>query len=293
MLRQSLAPGSAHAFMLVSPGKGLAFQRRTSPGGLSTSTSGGAGAAPRWVKLVRAGQNVSAYTGSDGVSWALVGQSTIAFSGAVWAGVAVSSHDTTRTATATFDHVAIADAAALPPGWGSVDVGSVGATGSASASSGTFTVKGAGADVWGSADAFHYAYTTLPGDGEVVARVASVEPVASWTKAGVMIRGSLTASAPHAFMLVSAGKGLAFQRRVADGGASTNTSAGAGSAPAWVRLVRAGTSITAYTSADGASWTQVGQDTFPMTGSVYVGLAVSSHDPSRAATASFDSVSVR
>ena len=54
----------------------------------------------------------------------------------------------------------------LPAGWSHADVGSTGAAGSASAASGTFTIAGAGADVWGTADAVHYAYQTLDGDGD-------------------------------------------------------------------------------------------------------------------------------
>ena len=74
---------------------------------------------------------------------------------------------------------------------------------------------GAGADVWGTADAFHYAYRTLDGDGTIVARVASIQNVHAWTKAGVMIGNSLSPSAAQAFMLVasSAAKGVPFQRR--------------------------------------------------------------------------------
>ena len=62
---------------------------------------------------------------------------------------------------------------------------------------------GAGADVWGTADAFHYAYRALDGDGSIVARVTSIEAVHAWTKAGVMIRNSLSPSAAQAFMLVA------------------------------------------------------------------------------------------
>jgi hypothetical protein len=75
-------------------------------------------------------------------------------------------------------------------------------------------------------------------------------------------------------------------------GESTNTSGGAGTAPAWVKLERRGNTITAYRSADGVAWTLVGSDTFVMPATVYVGLAVTSHDPSRLATVTFDNVSV-
>ena len=109
--------------------------------------------------------------------------------------------------------------APLPAPWTSRDIGAVGVTGSATASGGTFTVRGAGADIWNSADAFHFVHQPVSGDVDVVARVASVEYVANWVKAGVMIRDQLTPESQQALMLVSAGKGLAFQRRVATGGA--------------------------------------------------------------------------
>ena len=185
-----------------------------------------------------------------------------------------------------------ASAQSLPAGWSSSDIGAVGATGSASSSGGTFTVTGAGADIWNTADAFQYAYTTLAGDGSIVARVATVQNVANWTKAGVMMRESLSPSSRHALMLVSPGKGLAFQRRVDTSGISTSTSAGAGTAPYFVKLTRAGTTITASISPDGSTWTIVTSDTIAMTSTIYVGLAVGSHVAGTLATATFDNVTI-
>jgi hypothetical protein len=69
---------------------------------------------------------------------------------------------------------AAARAQSLPSGWSTSDIGAVGAAGSATASGGTFTVAGAGADIWNAADAFRFVYTTLTGDGSIVAKVASV-----------------------------------------------------------------------------------------------------------------------
>jgi len=179
----------------------------------------------------------------------------------------------------------------LPTGWATQDIGAVGATGAASSSNGVFTVSGAGADVWGTADAFRFAYTTLSGDGSVVARVTTEDNVNAWTKAGVMIRETLSAGSRHAFMLVSPGKGTALQRRPLTGGTSANTST-TGAAPSWVKLVRSGTTFKAYNSADGVTWTLVGSDSITMATTVYVGLGVSSHLSGVPATATFDHVSV-
>jgi hypothetical protein len=238
---------------------------------------------------------------SNGGSWIVVGSDTFAMPADVYVGFGVSSHDTTRLATATLDNVTIQTvtppppptSGTLPAPWGAQDVGAVGTAGSATAANGVFTVKGAGADVWGAQDAFHYVWQPINGDSDVVARVASVESVQAWVKAGVMIRERLTADSPHAFMLVSAGKGTAFQRRLSTGGTSTSTGGPFTASPAWVKLERRVNTISAFESSDGITWTLIGSDTFTMGAAAYVGLAVSSHDVTRLATATFESVRVQ
>jgi regulation of enolase protein 1 (concanavalin A-like superfamily) len=180
----------------------------------------------------------------------------------------------------------------LPSGWESRDIGSVGPAGSASEQSGVYTVRGAGADVWGTADAFHFAYRSLTGDGTITARVSDVDGSHAWTKIGVMIRASTAANSTHAFMLVSVAKGLAFQRRTATGGISTHTAGALATAPRWVRLTRSGNVITAYESVNGSTWTLVGSDTIALPATALIGLAAHSHTTTSLATATFDNVSV-
>jgi regulation of enolase protein 1 (concanavalin A-like superfamily) len=294
MIRASTSANAAHAFMLVSTGKGLAFQRRTQNGGTTASTSGGSGTAPRWVRLTRRGDVVTAYTSTTGTSWTTVGSATIDLPGTALVGIAVSSHDTTRLATGSFDNVSVETPASEPgePGWQSRDVGSVGQPGSASGPDESPIVSGAGADVWGTADAFHFAHRSMTGDGTVTAQVSFITGSEAWTKVGVMIRASTAANAAHAFMLVSTGKGLAFQRRSQVGGTSASTSGGSGTAPRWVRLTRAGNVVTAYASTNGTSWTTVGSATINLPATALVGVAVSSHDTTRLATAVFENVTV-
>ena len=90
------------------------------------------------------------------------------------------------------------------------DIGAVAAAGTASYDSGTFTLKASGADVWGTADEFRFAYRAMAGNGTITARVSTVQNVSVWTKAGVMMRESLAPGSKQAAMFVSAGKGLAF-----------------------------------------------------------------------------------
>ena len=296
MIRGSLSASSAQAFMLVSFSKGVAFQRRTSDGNTTTNTAGSTSTAPHWVKIVRSGSTISGYESGDGSTWTLVGSDTFVMGTSAYIGLAVSSHVSGSLATATFDHVSTSSApptSSLPAGWSDRDIGSVPIAGSANDTNGTFSVTGSGADVWGTADAFNYAYTTLNGDGTIVARVARVDTVSSWVKAGVMIRETLTAGSKHAFMLVSAAKGVAFQRREATGGTSVNTSGSLSTAPHWVKLTRSGNTFTAYESSDGTNWIQVGSDTISMAAKVFVGLAVTSHSTSASATCTLDNVSIQ
>jgi len=54
----------------------------------------------------------------------------------------------------------------------------------------------------------------------MVARVASVQNINAWTKAGVMIRSALTPDSAYAYMLVSASKGVHLQSRTTDSAAA-------------------------------------------------------------------------
>jgi endonuclease/exonuclease/phosphatase family metal-dependent hydrolase len=185
-----------------------------------------------------------------------------------------------------------ASAQSLPSGWSTKDIGAVAAAGSATSVNSIFTVAGSGADVWGTADEFRFVYRTLTGDGSIVARVESMDDVNAWVKSGVMMRETLNANSKHAFMIVSPGKGLAFQRRASTGGESSHTAAGSGGAPYWVKVTRAGSTFTAYKSTNGSSWSTVGSQSMNMTSTIYVGLAVSSHVDGVRADATFSGVAV-
>jgi regulation of enolase protein 1 (concanavalin A-like superfamily) len=186
---------------------------------------------------------------------------------------------------------ASAQTSALPPGWADSDIGNPLVAGSAQSTSGTMTVRGAGADIGGSSDQFHFAYQAVSGDTDIRVRLADLQAVDPGAEAGLMIRESLDADARHAFMLVSGAQGLAFQWRSRTGRRSGEVSGAVVTAPTWVRLVRQGDVFSAYSSPTGAAWTLVGSATVSMNTNAYVGLAVTSHDPNQTATGSFASLS--
>ncbi|HYO09651.1 MAG TPA: Ig-like domain-containing protein [Tepidisphaeraceae bacterium] len=191
--------------------------------------------------------------------------------------------------------------AALPAGWSTGDIGSPGSAGAAGqATPGVYELIGGGAGVGGTADSFRFAYKTLSGDGVITARVldlSSSSPANNNAKAGVMIRSTLASNSANAFVAVTPGSvnGVAFQARASAGG-STSTIANATTnvwPPYWVRLVRVGNSFTAYRSADGNTWTQVGTtQSIAMGTDVFVGLAVTSSDNNNLNISRIESVSI-
>jgi len=130
----------------------------------------------------------------------------------------------------------------------------------------------------------------LNGNGEIHARIVELDNTDPWAKAGVMIRDSLSAASAHAFTALTSGSGTAFQRRVTTGGASATTSGPNVVAPYWVRLARNGDVVTSSVSPDGAAWTVIGQETIPMAASVWIGIAVTSHNVSMLNCATVDSI---
>jgi regulation of enolase protein 1 (concanavalin A-like superfamily) len=289
MVRASdMDPQASHASLFATPGKGIAFQRRAAASESSVHTAGPFIAAPVWLRLARVGSRISAYYRRDASEgWSHISDDTIALAPAVHVGLAVSSHVDGTLASASFDNVTIQRGEP----WQSIGIGAsqVGAyldTGSA------LTVRGAGFDVWGTADGLQYVYKRMSGDGSIVARVNSISNTHAWAKAGVMIRETTSPGSPHAMSLVSAAKGLALQFRPTADGASQSGPIASGTAPQWVKLERRASTFIASVSTDGLAWRELGRATIVMSDDVLAGVAITSHNTGALATAEFDNVSV-
>lgn len=200
------------------------------------------------------------------------------------AGLATSAYSNVASATAATGSVA----GSSPSSWSSAEIGAVGAAGSSSTAGSEITVAGAGSDIWGAADAFHFAQRTWAGDGQFIVRVEDMDATHAWAKAGVMFRESLSPGAANAFVYLTPINGAGFQARSASGGATTFARGPWwASTPFWVKLTRQGNVFTAHASADGASWSLVGSATIAMPASIHVGFAVTSHNSAIANVATF------
>lgn len=184
-------------------------------------------------------------------------------------------------------------AGGLPAPWRAQDLGAVGLPGSARFTNGTFYVNGSGADIWGNADAFHFVYQSMTGDGVITARVVSMQDTDPWARVGVMLRNDSSPSATLAAVVATPRNGVAIHWRDTTGWRRGFTQTFGIMAPVWVRLVRSGKDFSGYYSADGINWTRIGSRiAIPMRGTVLAGLGVTAQNNSALCEATFDQVTL-
>jgi regulation of enolase protein 1 (concanavalin A-like superfamily) len=178
--------------------------------------------------------------------------------------------------------------------WRSTDVGGVRQPGAFSQKDGKFTVTGGGSDIWGDADAFHFVYLKALGDVEIEAEVLGLEQTDPWAKAGLMFRDSLKPESQFALAAATSSAGITYQARTSTSGQASVVSGSLGlTAPRWFRLKRQGNVFTAFSSPDGSQWSEMGSATITMSGQVFVGLAVCSHNENKLCQAQFRNVSLK
>lgn len=179
--------------------------------------------------------------------------------------------------------------------WSGADIGAPTLAGSDSQSNGVWTIAGSGSDVGGTADQFHFVSQLLSTDGGISARVLSQTNTNTSAQAGVMLRQGPSAGSIFYAILVTPQKGITVLDRSTQGVNVHTVATVAGIAPAYVKVQRSGTTFSAYTSSDGVTWTLVpGSSTnlISLVGTVFAGMAVSSHTTSKISTAIFDTVNI-
>ncbi|HTI70635.1 MAG TPA: PQQ-dependent sugar dehydrogenase [Candidatus Limnocylindria bacterium] len=185
-----------------------------------------------------------------------------------------------------------ADTIALP--WLHDDIGLVGSPGAADYSDNVLSLESNGFFFWDHSDATHFVYQPLSGDGEIVARLTDFESTQDWAQSGLMIRESLSAGARESTATCTPlGYPSYTYRPVANASSYALPGPDILSLPAWLRLVRSGTNVLGYYSQDGSSWILLARQGANLPNDVYIGFAVSSHDPGLVpARATFDNVRV-
>ncbi|MCZ8518566.1 MULTISPECIES: pectinesterase family protein [Paenibacillus] len=220
----------------------------------------------------------------------LLGEDTAAPYSLTWTKVTDGTHDLTvravdNTGTSVQSNrvtVHVNTSGSTAP-WEAKDIGTPGIAGHTQlgASPAEVTVKAAGA-MGGRADAFHFAYQPLTGNGEIVARIEKVTGTDDGAEAGVMIRENLTASSRMAALLIpyvkNGRKGVTLTRTAEGGQAAKMEPDEFISVPYWVKAVRLGSQFTTLVSKSGVDWTVAGTASIPMGETAYFGLAADAAD---------------
>jgi ABC-type transport system involved in multi-copper enzyme maturation permease subunit len=128
-------------------------------------------------------------------------------------------------------------------------------------------------------DSYYFVHQALRGNGSITARVTSLTGRSSpaggeiapgpdpeqnftsgiqpWAKAGIIVTASTRQGSAYAAMMVTGGHGVRMQYNYT-GDTPGLPGAGHAVSPRWLRLVRAGETLTGYDSADGTHWIKVG-----------------------------------
>src|SRR5579883_399132 len=303
MLRQTNDPGSPYFAVLTTAQNKLVVEYRTAFGGPitmpSTTTTH---SLPLYLVIQRVGEVFQVGSSTDGVHYTLVPGSTIQMimPTSILEGLAVSQHAGAGLGSATFSHVTIGPpkvtlapppaTAPCPTGWHCTDIGNPQLTGNQSLSKTTMTVQGAGDDISGTWDQFHYVWKTLAADGTISVRVRTQAPTDPWAKAGLMIRQNSDPGAAGYTVLVTPGNGIVVKERLANGYQFIQIAHIKGVAPTYLQITRSFNFYTAYISNDGATWTTIPDSTFiiDMPGPLMAGLAVTSFNTGLLDTVDFD-----
>ncbi len=191
----------------------------------------------------------------------------------------------------------------------STDIGNPAVSGSTIIEKDGISLTAGGADIWGTRDEFHFSYFEQSGDFDLVARIESLTAPHLYTKAGLMAREELSDNSRHIFFQVFPNNnprnknngGYEFQYRQEKAGEMKAIypakSDGMPEFPVnypntWIRLKRAGNAFTGFYSADGKTWKAFTTFTMELSGKVYLGLAVTSHNIKESATAEFRDISL-
>lgn len=197
--------------------------------------------------------------------------------------------------TTGYVHIHDPSAQTLPSPWSSAAIGTVTQAGYAEHVDGSFGLAAVTGNISGTADSYRSIHQQLTGDCRITARIAARSIAAGTTRAGIMIRSSLTADAVMCAAVTTSATAIQRAFRTA-GTADTATSQGSLALPLWLRLTRTGNNVAIEYSSNGTTWSQLGGAVAlaNLGASPYVSLVMASNTttPAIYGYAQFDNVTV-
>jgi TolB protein len=161
------------------------------------------------------------------------------------------------------------------------------------AAAGTYEVMGGGNDVWGAADDFRFLWTQISGDASLAADLHIDAPISYRISKGMlMFRQSLDPGSPYADIAMHADGHIVLQYRLTQGGETRDVTLPEHNVP-HLRIVRRGNVFAVYVGSSTTSRRPSPAIIVPMTGLVYVGLGVCSHNVDALQSVTFSRVELR
>ncbi len=164
------------------------------------------------------------------------------------------------------------------------DIGEIEAPGSTEFDGSEFIVRGGGADIWGGADAFHFAFNEFEGPFRMAgnALMGPLDSDSEWVKGGLMVRNNLTPGSSNAFTQMD-GSGdndqlIRWQQRLEQGADSQAGDFFENQFGDMLIERRGKTVITKVLTPDGEEVVLGTHFLSDMEDPVFAGLAVTSHD---------------
>lgn len=181
-------------------------------------------------------------------------------------------------------------------------VGDDGGLGAAEFSDGTYIIEAGGSDIWGGADGFYWVYQEYTGNFVVTADIAWNEDrairtndVNDWRKAGIMARVEPTEPGSRAVMgLLRSDLGSNLQWRPEAGSETLQVglTAKETSDTDTLRLIRVGNEFSLLRGQEDGSFRTIGSAEVDLPETLYLGLAVTSHDTQNIEAGEFSNLQI-
>ncbi|MBZ0256466.1 hypothetical protein K8I31_10410, partial [bacterium] len=234
---------------------------------------------------------------ADGViTWSLEAGTTVTY-------VATSGDDTSADAVftgSTADYETYGEDTIVAPSPvkdfdNHMDIGAVGAAGSADYDEDydAYTMYGSGADLWGTADEFHYLYKNISGAFMIEGNVFAYNDTSTneWSKCGFMVREDLTAGSRNVISTIRPSDGQFITQWRYESNQDSDNSDLIANDIGDIRLVRPGSQFQSYYF-DGTDWILDRDLSLMMNNDDKVGMALTSHDDGLLAYAEFTNVAI-
>ncbi len=204
--------------------------------------------------------------------------------------VTVTVTDECGNATEVVAMIEVTEDLGIKAPWDNDNIGAT-ANGSATHSpcQGVYNVTSSGFSLPNS-DVGHFVYVDLCGDGEIIARVANVNPANGW--GGVMIRESLQPGARKVALKTGLNNTIRREIRTNANMAFQMQQSVMAPGAVWMRITRTGNSYALYVSPNGTAWQLVGNAQLNTGNCVLMGIYTESINNTLAVTAQFDQVTV-